>query len=201
MIYFIKNFKGAAYFLAMLVLFQSCVAYKKTPSTIEKAFSEKDMPIKIITKDGNEYKLYWIEEKDGNIVSIKNVKTEYFDKDQILQIVQYDPKPLVISKESSLNDIGLVQILTKDKKDRYKSDKFIKISEQDDIITGYKMTGKDTMTVVIPINQVEKIQLQDKETSSAMTAILIVGVVLGVITIAGLSAMSNSFMDGWDFSQ
>ena len=72
MIYFLKYFKGIGYFLAMLILFQSCVVYNKTSSTIEEATSDEEMPIKITTKDGQKHKFRWIEERDGNIVGIKN---------------------------------------------------------------------------------------------------------------------------------
>jgi len=95
MIYFLKHFKDIAYFLAMLTLFQSCIVYNKNTSTIEEASSEKDMPIKIITKDGYEYELMWIEEKNGNVVSIKNSKREFINKSKIIQIVKYDPNPQV----------------------------------------------------------------------------------------------------------
>lgn len=200
MIYFIKHFKGIAYFLAMLVLFQSCVIYKKTHSTIGEASTE-DIPIKITTKDGCKYKLRWIEEMDGNIVSIKNAERAYLDKKEIVQIVKHDPEPHIISLESSLNQNGVLQILTKDKKGNYKSHEFIRIRGNDEIITGYKMISKDTLTVIIPIDQIEKIQLKDKGKSSGRTAGLIIGAILGVTTIAGLAAMANSFTDGWDFSQ
>ena len=76
MISFLKHIKGSAYFLATFLLFQSCLAYNKNSSTIEEAFSEKDMPVKIITVDGNKYTLRWFEEMEGNLVSMKNVKRD-----------------------------------------------------------------------------------------------------------------------------
>ena len=127
---------------------------------------------------------------------MKSVEREFYNKNEILQIVLLNPEPRVVPLDRAVEQHGTLQLLAIDDKKKYYSQDFIKISEHDDIITGYKMTGKDTLSVVIPINQVEKIQLQDKETSSAITAIIIVGAVLGVATIAGLSAISNSLTDG-----
>ena len=83
MIYFLKYFKGIAYFLTMLILFQSCVIYKKKPSTIEEATSKENTFIKIITKEGDKYKLRWIEEKDGNVYSITNTKRIFIKKSKL----------------------------------------------------------------------------------------------------------------------
>ena len=143
----------------------------------------------------------WIEKEDGNIVNIKNSKREYLKKEEITQIVKYEPEPHVVSLESTLNQNGVVQILAKDKRGNYKSHEFIKIVSHGDLIRGYTMTGNDTLTTVIPIEQIEKIQLQDKKTSSAMTAVLVFGTVLGITTIAALSAMSDGITDGWSFSK
>jgi len=197
MIYFIKHLKGIAYFLATLTLFQSCVAYNNNTSTIEEASSEKDMPIKIITKDGYEYELRWIEEKDGNVVSIKNSKREYINKSEIIQIIKYDPNPQVIPVESATIYNGTVQILLKDKKGNYKPREFIKIEEQGDMIKGYSKTGNDTLTIVIPIDQIEKIQLKDVDKSMGRTAGLVVGVVFGVGIIVLIVAFANAMSDGW----
>lgn len=198
MIYFLNHFKGIAYFLIMLILFQSCIVYSKNSSTIEEAYSEKDMPIKIITKDGNEYKLSWIEEKDGNIFSIKKTKRVYFDKEDIAQIVLLDPEPQVIPLDLAVQNHGTFQLLTKDDTGRYNSHKFIRISERDGIITGYKMTGKDFLTVIIPIDQIEMIQLKNKNKSSNHTAGLIVGVGLGVGIIILVAVIANNLSFWYD---
>jgi len=197
MIYFLKHIKGIAYFLATLLLFQSCIAYNKNSSTIDDAYSEKDMPLKIITKDGKQYKLRWIEEKDNNIVSIKNVEREYYYKKDIVQLVLLDPEPRVIPFDLAVKHHGTVRLLTKDDKDKYNSHQFTRISENDDIITGYKMTGKDTLSVTIPKEQIEKIQLKDEDKSSDRTAGLVVGVVLGVGIIILGAAIANDFSEGW----
>ena len=67
----------------MLILFQSCVIYKKKPSAIEEATSKENTFIKIITKEGNKYKFRWVEEKDGNVYSITNTKRILIKKSKL----------------------------------------------------------------------------------------------------------------------
>ena len=182
MICFLRHFKDIAYFLVMLILFQSCTVYKKQTSSVSQASESDDRLIKIRTIDGTKYELKWIEEEDGNIVSIKYTEREYIDKDEIVRI-EYDPDPHVISFESLLNQNGAVQIVTKDKKGNHTSSDFIKIVDEGDYIKGYKMTGNDTLTIVIPIDQIEKIQLEDIKKSKAQTRGLAVGLCLGIVII------------------
>ena len=193
MIYFLKHFKGIAYFLIMLILFQSCVAYNKNTSTIEEASSEKNMPIKIIDKGGHEYKLRWIEEQDGNIFSIRNAKRVYFNKKDIVQFIIQDPEPRVVPFDQALNHRGVVRLLTKEDKDTYINHQFMRISEKDEIITGYEMTGPDTLTVLIPIDQIEKIQLKDKKRSNIRTTGLVVGVGLVGAFLAFCIAFASAY--------
>ena len=182
--------------MAILIVFQSCVVYKDTSSTISDATSDKDMPIKIITKDGVEYKIRWIEEKDGNIISIKNVEREYFDKDDIFQYVILDPEPHTVPLNIAVNHDGIIRMLVSNDKKAHISHEFLKISEIGERILGYKMTGKDTVNITIPIDQIEKIELKDKGRSMGRTAGLIVGVVFGVGIIILIAAMANECADG-----
>ena len=194
MISFLKHIKEIAYFLATFLLFQSCLAYNKNSSTIEEALSEKDMPVKIITVDGNKYTLRWFEEMEGNLVSMKNVKREYLNKKEIVQIVLLDPAPHVVSLDLAVKHHGTFQLLTKDDKNRYNSHKFIRLSENDEIITGYKMKGKDTLTVIIPIDQIEKIQLKDKGKSGGRTAGLTIGVIgVGLVVLIAIEISNSDF--------
>ena len=66
--YLLKHLKLIAYLLVSLILFQSCVVYNKTPTSIEKASQYNNHKMKIKTYDGDKYKLRWIDEKDGNVV-------------------------------------------------------------------------------------------------------------------------------------
>ena len=81
-----------------------------------------------------------------------------------------------------------MQLLTKDDKGSYNSHKFIRVSESEGLITGYKMTGKDTLTVVIPIDQIEKIRLQNKGASAALSVLAILGITSIVVGAIAFSA-------------
>ena len=124
MILTIKHIKNIAYFLAMLILFQSCVVYNRTPSSVTEASRYKERLMKIVTIDGYKYKLNWIEAKNGNIVNMKNTEREYFDKGEICQIVKIDPEPLVIPLDSAVKHRGTMQVLTRNKKGKYISHEF-----------------------------------------------------------------------------
>lgn len=195
MIYNIKYFKRIAYFLATLVLLQSCIVYSIQSSSIVEATSEEDMPIKIITKNGDKYKLRWIEEKDGNIISIKNVKRKYFDKNDIFQLTILDPQPQSVPIDIALAHHGTVRLLTIDGSNQ-SSYEFIKIRENDERIIGYKMTGLDTANISIPLDQIEKIQLKDIKRSRSDTAVLVILVAGVSIVIGFFVGMANACADG-----
>ena len=63
MIYFLKYFKSIAYFLAMLVLFQSCIAYKKQDVPLLATKKSINKKVKIRTKDGVNHKFDRIDVK------------------------------------------------------------------------------------------------------------------------------------------
>ena len=114
--------------------------------------------MEIKTNDGNKYKLNWIEEKDGNVISIKNTKRTFVDKSEITSIFKYDPELIGIGKslELALEHNGAVQIRT----EKHTYD-FIKIEEQGDLIKGITKLDGDTLSVVIPKDKIEIIKLKD----------------------------------------
>ena len=168
MICFLRHFKGVAYFLVMLTLFQSCVAYNKGPSTIEETTKYNNKRIKIITLDKRSQILKWIEEKDGNIVGIKETKKIAIDTVKIKQI-RADKN--IVSLEAALNHSGIIQIETKKK-----TYNFLSIELEDNLIRGIKMTGKDTLAVVIPKNQIKKIKVKDEGASAIGNLLILIGI-------------------------
>jgi hypothetical protein len=184
--YFLKHIKGIAYFLVILILFQSCVAYNSHNYTANEASQYNKGRIKIKTTDNTIYKLPWVEEKDGNVESIKNTKRAFVDKNEITQIL-----PDGVSLEFALNYKTAVQIKTKNH-----TYNFIKIEEHEEQIKGLTMVSGDTLSVVIPIDQIEMIQLEDKGKSSGRTVGLLVGVGLGVALIVGLAVIASGFAEG-----
>lgn len=180
MIDFIQYFKSIAYFLATLILFQSCVAYQKTPSTIEEATSEEEMPIKIITKDGKVHKFRLIEERDDNIVGIKKLHKDYFLTKDVLDFAILEPEPHTVPLETALKHHGTIRILVLGDYNSYTSHEFMKIRQTEETIIGYDISGKDTHLVMIPIDQIEMIQLKDIEKSAGLTTKAIIGASLGI---------------------
>jgi hypothetical protein len=193
MIYFLKYFKGIAYFLTMLILFQSCVIYKKKPSTIEEATLKEHTYIKILTKDGHEHKFRWIEEKDGNVYTVKNTKRVFVKKSKIERYVINMPDPVTAPLDFAIKHKGNVYIKTgegeglADKDYRYK---FIDIEDRGDFIRGIKMTGKDTATVIIPIEQIEEIKLMNKDLSRGVPILLSIFIIIGGFVWYGIANMT-----------
>lgn len=129
------------------------------------------MPIKIKTKDGHVYKLKWVEEKDDHIVSITNTKRFFIKKSNIEKYGINTPDRITVPLDTALNFGGIVYIRIKDSDEQ----SFINIEDRGESIRGIKMTSKDTMSVVIPIKQIETIKMRSRGLS--------VGVpILGVIT-------------------
>ena len=60
----LKHLRIFCYLLAITILFQSCVIYHKTPSTLEHASKER-IRTKIINANGATLKYMFIEYKDG----------------------------------------------------------------------------------------------------------------------------------------
>ena len=160
------------------------MVYNKAPTSIEKASQYNNHEMKIKTYDGDKYKLYWIEEEDGNVVSIKNTERASVDKSNITRIL-----PDGVTLEFALKHNVAIQIKTKTRK--YD---FIVIEEQDDRIKGLTKvkTGGDTLSVIIPIQQIEKIQLQDKDKSKTGSILIAVGAVLGVFVTIGMIGLANA---------
>ena len=144
----------------MLILFQSCVIYNN--STVEQASSRKNTHIKIFTNGGYKYKLKWIEEQDGNVVSITNTKRVFLEKNKL-----------------SAN--------------HYKYELF-DVENRGDYIRGLKIKGKDTTTIVIPINEIEVIKITNKGASIPINIIGwgLFSVAAGYGLIMGLWYLSDS---------
>lgn len=206
MLYFLKYLKGIVYFLITVILFQSCIAYKGQNSSVAEAADIEKRHIKITTTNGGIYKLGWIEEKDGNVVSIKNTKLKYFDKTEVDKILIYNPKPNVVSLEEAQNHKGTILLRTNKFKDRHPyvidsyNHSFLKIADDGDQIKGYKMTGKDTLSVVIPVSQIEKIQLESKGGTIVGTTLIVIpglyiltGIVFGIAYIIGMLTYEGDF--------
>ena len=192
MIYFLKHLKGIAYFLIMLILFQSCVVYKDQYYTSSEASTIDKRIIKIKTNEGEKYKLPWIEEKDGNVVSIKKTRRKYIDKNEIDKILIYNPVEIVVSLDTAINHEGKILIRTAKFSDQHPyvldsyNYSFLKIIDEGDYIKGYKMTGKDTLAVSVPISDIKKIKVENKAGTIVLSALGAFIFTVSVVTIASM---------------
>lgn len=186
MINFIKHIKGIAYFLAILILFQSCVAIYKKSSVVE-ASRYDNWRIKIKTVDSEKHKFDWIDKRDGNIVSIHNAERISIIKEEVKQIVISDPAPHVIPLDSIIIHYGKASFLIEDKRGRLESQEVIQFEDMGNSFKCYQMTSEDTLTVVIPLQQVEKIKVVNKEATGGVNFL----VWMAVLTGFGFLVVSN----------
>ncbi|MCK5207228.1 MAG: hypothetical protein KAI99_00260 [Cyclobacteriaceae bacterium] len=181
-IYYLKNQNYIAYTLAILILFPSCIVINKSKHLpIEETTKYNNRRIKIKTLDGNKYKVKWIEEKDDDIVSITNTKKILMDTSKIKKIRAGNGW---ISLDSAFNHNGVIQIVTKNK-----THNLLNIEAQDDLIRGVKRTNRDTLTVVIPKDQIKKIKVKNNATSAVVTFVIV-----GIVVTSGMFA---AFSSGW----
>jgi hypothetical protein len=174
--YLLKHFKPIACFLAALILFQSCVMiYSCKPTPVEEVPVYGDTRMKIKTVDGKKHKVRWIEEKDENIVSIKNTIRHFVDTSDINMILVRDSIPIQINFKGDFNREGSFEVRTKKK-----TYEFMKIELKDQYIIGYEKDGEKTDLVEIPKDQIREIKLEDKPLSGIVTALLYIAVWYGV---------------------
>ena len=193
MIYFLRHIKGIAYFLAILVLFQSCIAiYNK--SSIAEASEFDNWRIKVITIKGEKHRFDWIDERDGNIVSIHNTERILIDKEKVKQVVISDPAPHVIPLDSVSIFYGKASFLLQDHRGRFESQEFIQFEDAGNLFKCYQMTSSDTSTVIIPLGQVDYIKVINKEASGGVNFLVWLAVLTGVSALA-LSNMQIGFGD------
>ena len=172
------------------MLFQSCVVYRG--STVAEVSEYENKLIKIKTTEGNKYKLRWIEEKNGNIISILNTKRVFLDHNEVKQIVKYHPNPQVIPLDSADSYCGRISIQTQDARGKYESHEFIQFKKQGATYSCYQMNGQDTLTVIIPLDQVEKIKVVNGGTSTAITILGVLGIAFLIMWIHTMSQLETT---------
>lgn len=183
--------------MTLLTLLQSCIINKS--SSVKEASQYENRRIKIKTVNNEKYILKWIEQQNDNVVSIKKMRRTFIDKKDIDKIMILQPTHLIVPLDSALNHAGTILVRTIVNKDAHPyvldtyEHSFIKIVDEGEYIKGYKMTGKDTVTVVIPISQIKRIKEVDKTGS-----IVISSLSAFILTMAGLGiyGMSQWSWDG-----
>lgn len=150
------------YILCVLISLQSCIINKI--SSIQDASQYASRRLKIETIDNHIYIVRWIEFQGDKIVSTMKTKRTFVEKKDIDKIMLIDPTYSVTNLDSALNHKGTILVRTIKFGDNHPynansyNHEFFKIRDNGDFITGYEMTGKDTTSVAIPINQIKKVK-------------------------------------------
>lgn len=97
--------KTIAWFLTALMLFQSCVVYHKTPTTLEKSSQEK-IKTKVTNSDGTVFKYKYITYDDGKFYGV-NVKSG----EQIKTPLQTSEVTQVLSQNKSGSTWATIAII------------------------------------------------------------------------------------------
>ena len=202
MLVLLRYIQPIAFLLAILIFLQSCVAYDSIPTTIERATEEQSRMMKITTVNGKKYILHWMEQEGTNLVSIKNTTRAFFDREEVLYAIMQKPAYKKVTIEEALGYKGDIQLVTTNEKKEHIVHPFFEISQKEGYIIGYSMINQDTSTVVIPTNQIEKIQLMDEAKSKRKTRNLAIGLSLGLAALAimAIGLASIDYTSGWSFS-
>jgi uncharacterized membrane protein len=84
--------KAIALFFVLLLLFQSCVVYHKTPTSLEKA-SQESIKAKVTTTNQQTYKYKYITYEDGQFYGVKKksgelIKTPVSEEDTLKVVLK-----------------------------------------------------------------------------------------------------------------
>ena len=188
----LNHLKAIAYLFAILMLLQSCVIYQSTPYSLSEASQNNKGRIKINTTEGKKYIVSWVDEKDGNLVSVLKTKKTVISAEKVSYMKTVGSDPLYFAVDSIFTYTGEVEVIAQDDKGKFRNYNFIKISVQDSLIQGLEMTNSDTAMVILPIDQIESIKLQNKSASTVGSISISVLATLLVVSIAAASQFSYS---------
>jgi hypothetical protein len=189
MICILKHIKTIAYIFTILILIQSCVAYR--PKPVSEAFESYDRKMRVTTANGKKHKLRWLEKKENNAVSIRNTNKIRMEISDIEQIKTLSDSYPYISLDSALKHPGIIEVFNK-KSVNQGYGEFINLERYGDNIIGLEIIGKDTAKVMIPIKDIYMIELENKNMSGVQTIALTLGTILvSLITWAVIDVAIN----------
>lgn len=186
------HLKVISYLLSLLLILQSCTVYQSHQYSANDASAYENTNIKVTTIDGNKYLFRWVDEEDGNLISIQNTKVEYLKKAEIETVILNNPFTYS-TLEEALNQDGPVFIRTKGfkvKNELYNYE-FLRMQDRGDRVRGITRTNNNIETVILPIEIVREIKVQNKGASTAATIGSVLGIVLLIGGIYGISEMSK----------
>ena len=184
--------KELAILFSWLLLLQSCVAYKRTPATVEEAMSPANSRMKLITGQGDVYKVNWIQANNDSISSITNTDQVFLNRNQVQWIKQDIPDGKLMDVNTALEYKG--DILLHKKGFTYE---FIQFYESGDQLVGIQPTGGKNQYLKFHERQIRTIYLQDKAGSAGLSVLAAAGIFLVTAGFIGLSSMEIPM----DFSQ
>ncbi len=143
----------------IVLLIQSCTSTKLVTDPTQQSSNI----IEVITKDGFTYVIPWYEAREGMLVSKLNTTRFSFNKNQIIEVANYDPEPHKVDLIDALNHYGDVSVVAYDKNKRVLHYRFYDIDEYQGKIVGYSNTGDYAADIRIPLNNVKKINVHTVE--------------------------------------
>ena len=162
--------RATAFFLIILVLLQSCInIYKRGSYAVNELPERKNAYIRVKTVDGKKYKLRWLEEKDGNVVSIRNTQRVLIDTTDVMSYWVNDSVPEMVPFRKAATYSGPFEIHTEDRVYN-----FVKIELSDQYLKGYEKLGAKLTYFTIPLNHVEEIRIRNNGASFGITVFTIV---------------------------
>ena len=173
--------KHVCYLLPLLLL-SSCVVYNHDSTNLRFQSNSINNKTKIKTNEDKKYKLNWIDINGDNVYSILNTKKDMYDIDKVQSIINVNDSEVLKVKEVT-KSYGNYLITTIDDDRNY----FL-IEKNDNQIFGIRKTGKDTLTVNIPRDQISDVKIINKAKSTTGNIAIAVAATLGVLI--GIASMN-----------
>jgi len=174
------------YILIIALSSSSCVIYQKTPSTPEEAANPKSRRIKIATTSGDIYRLNWVNVENNGLSSIQKTRQNIYELDEIKYIMDAG-NSLILMKDTITFREGELIIET-----RKNTVRCFRIEKYENEILATQFTSKDTASIFIPKDQIEKIQIKNRSASTAGNIFIGIGTAATIIVGIGIYDLSEN---------
>ena len=151
---------------------------------MEEAATPRNAKMKLITGQGDVYKVNWIEVKNDSISSITNTDQVLLKKSQVQWIKQDVPNGKFMDLATALEYNGDIQLHKKG----YTYD-FLQLYESGDQLVGIQPNGGKNQYLRFHERQIRTIYLQDKAGSAGLSVLAAAGIFLVTAGFVGLSTM------------
>lgn len=151
-------------------MLQACVSNKISSESKNEVES-----VVVRTHDGYTFDLPWYEVKDGKLVSTLNTSRIVLEKEQIIEVAINKPKPIKVDLHDAINHNGNISMIAYDTGQRVHNYEFYKLEEVNGVIVGYTYTGGYAANIIIPWDNVKKIDVEKKVQTMDDSAQKIIG--------------------------